>query len=378
MTPAEAIKNAWLEHVRANQARERSTTAPPYVYASAWHPCDRKLALDLLAPEDRGEFEDGTLERFDRGLEIERMMVARLSLAGRYGQFTVEASQKRYEIMGRNLRAAVPHRDLLPVIVGKIDGLIRFYDATDRPIPFDIKSGAAVQHADSVEKLLEGRWTRGMVYQLLAYCYGENAELGLLIIDKPAGPTFIEIRLEDHLDKMEAFIMAAELAVATKLEREPTSLGPTSKIERLEARTEIGDIKDSLPPFIDELGECFTCDHYKKSCEPPIKTDGSFEVITDPSIIEMAGRVLELGDLGKEYNRKDKKIKARLRGIEAGSIGGEFDFTGKWCKRSETVYPEKCPECETPIEPEKVSNPKGQFRIKIVPAKEGGEGDGDG
>jgi hypothetical protein len=343
MTRVEKLREGWRQHVAANQARERSKTAPPYLYASGWHPCDRKLALDLIAPEDREEFGHETLERFDRGVEIERMMVARLMRAGAFAGFQVEAGQKRYEILGRDLR----HDDgrLIPVIVGKIDGMIRFGDDVRRPIPFDVKSGISVQHCRTVEDLRAGRWTRGMLYQLVAYCYAEAAEVGLLVIDKPAGPEFIEVRLEDHLDEMEEFLAAAEVAVLCQ------ALGTA----------------DEHLHFIDDRSECFTCDHRGKSCNPPMEAQLGYRVINDEEVRELAETVTRLGDSGREFGKADRALKKKLRGVELGSICGEYDVVGKWQKSSKKVYPEACASCGAPVEATTETNDRGRFKVEVIP-----------
>jgi len=338
------ILKAWTEHTRAEEGRKRPTTAPAYVYASRWHVCDRAMALALLHPEDAGEFNDTTLERFYRGNEIERSIAARLYRAGAYGGFTVEGGQERYEIHGRDLR--YDDGRTIVVIVGKTDGKIVFKDRLIRPIPFDVKSGASVQHIETIEQLLEGRWTRAMMYQILAYCYGGGADRGFLILDKPAGPTFLEIVLEEHLDKMEEFLAAAEMAVYCR---------------------NLDD--DKLPPFYSQPAECFTCDHFKKSCHPPVEFGEGVQLVTDAKALELAAKVVELRALGKEYNSADRALKKKLRGIEIGDIGGEFDVLGKWQKSTKTVYPERCPRCRTMLSSRKVEDPKGKFVIKKLEPK---------
>jgi hypothetical protein len=371
MTRVEKLREGWRQHVAANQARERSKTAPPYLYASGWHPCDRKLALDLIAPEDREEFGHETLERFDRGVEIERMMVARLMRAGAFAGFQVEAGQKRYEILGRDLR----HDDgrLIPVIVGKIDGMIRFGDDVRRPIPFDVKSGISVQHCRTVEDLRAGRWTRGMLYQLVAYCYAEAAEVGLLVIDKPAGPEFIEVRLENHLEEMEEFLAAAEVAVLCQAERQPTTNHRPEPALRPPDRAGSGTIYDHLLAFVEDRSECFTCDHRGKSCNPPMEAQLGYRVINDEEVRELAETVTRLAESGREFNKADRAIKKKLRGVELGSICGEYDVVGKWQKSSKTVYPEACASCGAPVEPTTETNERGRFKVEVIPREKEAE-----
>lgn len=336
--PSKRVAAGWTAHTRQTQTRARSDSRPPYLYASGWHPCSRKLALDLTHPEDAGDFDDQTLERFARGSERERDIVARLSLAGSLGGWTVEGGQKRYEIRGRS-------GDV--VIVGKVDGLIRFDDDRSNPIPFDVKSGASVQSVTSLEQMLAGRWTRSAPFQMLAYLYGEGVERGLLILDQTSGPRFVDVFLSEHLMRMESFLVAAEAAVAY--------------------RTDVDhDCENEPPPFIEDASECFTCDHFRKSCAPPIAFGEGLSMYHDPELIEAAETYLETKDAAKRNADAWKTVSQRVRGCELGSIGGRFDVVGKWVQRSTTVYPDAC-ECGRSIVPTKTVDPCGSFRVTVTP-----------
>jgi hypothetical protein len=297
------------------------------------------MTLGLLHPEDNAGHNVQTLGRFDRGNEVERWIVAKLGLSGRHRGFTVAKGQKRYEILGR---------DGKPAIVGKVDGAVVFSDRETPVIPFDVKSGASILHCNTLEDIENGRWTRSMKYQVLSYIFGECVELGFLLLDKPSGPCFIPIRLSEHLDDMERFLSDAEKAV--EISRDPTW---------------------TLPEFHTDKSECLTCDHYQKSCAPPMNYGEGLQMILDPDLLTAAETCEELHESHKRHGRARKKLTTGLRGVELGSLGGIFDVVGKWGKQSKKVYPEACPGCQCPIIPEVKTDNKGRFTLDVTRAGKG-------
>lgn len=308
-TPAERLKAGWTAHTVQTETRGQQEPRP-YIFASQWHPCTRKMALDLLHPEDKDPYEPDTLERFARGNAIERSLVARLTLAGELGGWQVEAGQKRYEIRGRG--------GLGVVIVGKTDGVLRMSDGSR--VPFDVKSGASVQHVRCLDDLWRGRWTRHMPYQLLAYMYGEGVEHGILILDQPSGPLFVEMSLSEHLDRMEAFLEAAEVAVMVYQNREDPNVWVAY---------------ERLPPQIGDPSECRKCDHYGKSCAPDIDYGPGLVMIIATHIVDAADIYCRTKEAAKEFADAKDKLKDSLRGCELGSIAGRFDVHGHWRRRGD-------------------------------------------
>ena len=306
-SPSDRLKAGWTAHTVQTQTRGQQEPRP-YVFASRWHPCTRKMALDLLHPEDQDPYDETTLERFARGNAIETSIVSRLIVKGELGGWTVEAGQKRYEIRGRG--------GLGTVIVGKTDGVLRMSDGSR--VPFDVKSGAAVQHVRCLDDLWRGRWTRHMPYQLLAYMYGEGVEHGVLILDQPSGPLFVEMTLSEHLDRMEQFLSDAEKAVYVY-------------------RASAIDCSDSqpLPDQIGDPSECRKCEHYGKSCAPDIDYGPGMVLITAPHIIEAAEIYCRTKDAAKESTQAWDLLKDALRGCELGSINGRFDVRGHWRRRGD-------------------------------------------
>lgn len=336
------ISEAWDEESRIRQERTPPEGPLPYCYASAWKPCQRAMVLDLLAPENNSGHNVQTLGRFDRGEEVERWIVAKLGLSGRHRGFTVQSGQKRYEILGRNGK---------PAIVGKVDAAVVFDDKSVPVIPFDVKSGAAILHIETLADVEAGRWTRGMKYQVLSYLYGEGVETGFLLLDKPSGPVLIEIRLPEHLEDMERFLTMAEAAVDIA-----SSPDPSLRV---------------LPEFHGDKSECLTCSHFQRSCAPPMEYGEGMQMILDPDMLEAAETVEETREDYKRYGRAWKKLTSGLRGVELGSLGGIFDVVGKWGKSSKKNWPDACPSCSCPIEPDITTNPKGRFTLDVTRAGEG-------
>ena len=352
---ARVLSEGWREHTRITEGRALDLIPRERIYASGWKPCVRAMTLDLLYPGDRGVMDDSALERFARGNEIERSVVARLSLAGRLGGWTIEGAQKRFEIKGRSGKV---------VISGKVDGMIRI-EGQD-PIPFDVKSGQAIARVQTLEDLDRGRWTRHMPFQLLAYMFGAGVPFGVLILDQPSGPRFVVLNLADNLDRMEGFLQAAETAVeaAAAIQAEG----------RADGTGDSPSTSQGLPEVITDPVECSTCDHFKRSCFPPLAFGEGLTLITDPDLIEAARTRKETASAAKDFERADKLLKSKLRGCELGSIGGEFDVIGKWQSSTSKVYPERCEGCGARITPEVETNPKGRFLLTISsPGDEEGE-----
>jgi hypothetical protein len=343
---AERIAEGWETQtsIEENRPPIEPGTLMPYVYASAYRNCSRCVALDLIRPDDRGDWSPETLERFARGKAIEDVIVSKLILAGRHQGFSVQHQQKRYEIKGRSGKV---------VIVGKTDGTITFDDEPDSPIPFDVKSGMAVLHCDDLLDIQNGRWTRHMPFQLGSYMLGEGVPRGLLILDKPSGPVFVPILLMDMLAEFEAFLQTAERAVDI---RDATERGEDP----------------ALPAFSQDAEECLSCDHYKKSCHPPIAYGEGLSLIDDPAVLELARTRAENEEAGKAFSKADKALKKKLRGVELGSIAGEFDIIGKWGTSKKKTFPDACVACGSEIVPFVEENPKGRFTVKILPAGEAG------
>ena len=315
---------AWEQHLRS--LRKGGTYERTHVWASGRRSCIRRMALDLLHPEDEPPWPVESLERFQRGEEREASVVARLMQLGPRCEipFDVIEQQRRFEVRDR---------DGILLITGKVDGRLSFVDGS-RPI-FDVKSGDTVRAAQTLEDLDRSPWTRHHVDQLLAYLLSEGEAWGFLILDRPGLPAFIRVNLLDHLERAESFLRDARAAVDARFG------GP-------------------LPAPISDISECRRCPHAGKSCDVPISWGPGAQVIDDYALLD-ACRVREQhAAAAKTYERADKALKDALRGVELAIIGGEYLAEGTWQRRTVSEIPDDIKKQFSRVDE------KGSFRLSLT------------
>ena len=137
-----------------SRARAARASCPhPYVYASAWRPCVRRMVYELTLPDRQAPFSPDVLARFRRGEDRERDLLMDLARVGREAEpsFQVIGQQQRFELKDRKGRVA---------IAGKVDARLR---QGDRAIPLEVKawSPTLVERIRTFEDLFENPWTRG-------------------------------------------------------------------------------------------------------------------------------------------------------------------------------------------------------------------------
>lgn len=303
MSLSSNLKAAWEEHLLSS--RRGGASQREYVYASQRKECVRAMALDLLHPGDQPEWTADQLERFRRGEEREASVVARLMQIGPRSTppFKVIEGQRRFEIKDRDGRL---------LIVGKIDGRLQIEGASEKPI-FEVKSGQSYARVETFEDLARSPWTRKAGDQLLAYLLAESEPVGLLLIDRAAVPLFLEVRLEDHLERAEGFLRDARTAVDARF-------------------------GGALPPFTEDHGVCRRCDHMGKSCSPPMDFGAGLRLVTDEDLILAAERRLALKDAAEEYEEADKRLKEALRGVPEAVVG-PYVVRGSWSPSTTYAVP---------------------------------------
>ncbi len=99
---AKLLTDAWGDHLQSK--RRGGVLTRTYLWASGRRECVRRMALDLIHPEDQEEFTLDTLERFERGNEREAAVVNRLFQIGPRASvpFQVIEGQRRFEIKDRD------------------------------------------------------------------------------------------------------------------------------------------------------------------------------------------------------------------------------------------------------------------------------------
>lgn len=325
MSPREiisAVTEAWVDHLRSAKG-DWAKSVRHHCWASARKSCVRQMCLDLLHPEDRPEIKPDSLERMARGDDKENAIIARLIQIGPRCNppFKAVETQRRFE---------VKDRDGTLLMSGKTDLRLDFGYGI-KPVA-EIKSGLSYQNARCLEDLDEGEWTGHAADQLLSYLLAFDEPVGFFIIDRPGLPTLIPVLLMEHLDRAEGFLKDARVAVDASHGGE-------------------------LPPFTTDSSLCRRCDHFGKSCMPPISYTGA-TVVSDEDLIQLA-IVREKNEPSfREYQAADVMLKERLRGCEWGILG-PFEVKGKWGKSTSYPVPEKIKE-----EYKKV-DPKGKFTLSL-------------
>ena len=291
----EAVKGAWVGALRANRF-SGSAGKRRYVYASGIKSCTRAMALDLTHPGDREEFADEALARMERGKEREGSIVAWLMQIGPRCDppFEVIEGQRRFEIKDRDGQV---------LIVGKVDCRLKFPDGS-RPF-VEVKSGEGVRRVESLDDFERSPWTRHMPDQLLAYLYAESCPWGMFVLDRPGLPRIVRVDLEENLARVERVLGQVRRAVDVAVDDAP------------------------LPPFIEDAAECRRCDHFKKSCLPPLSYGEGVKILTDPALIDAAETREKTRPAHEDYAAADKLLKDSLRGMEQ-ALFGDFQAIGQW------------------------------------------------
>ena len=321
---AVAVERAWETFLLRDS---RPQTPHDLVYASAWRVCDRRMALELTQPDALPPFPAEVLAKFRRGNDRERDLLSDLQRIGRDAEpeFTVVGQQERFRLKDRKGRE---------VISGKVDARLQLQRDRQRGYPLEAKAWAPhlVERIETFDDLFDTPWTQSGAYQLLSYLYGAGEPYGFMLLDRSGLPALLPVELEEHLDRMEEFLLRAE---------------------RIRDHVEAG----TLPGFINNSTECKRCPFYGRACNPPLLA-GDVNVLTDPELEAKLHRWHEIKEVGKEFDGLDRSIKKQLRGVEHG-IAGPFAITGRWQKYSRLELPEDVKKKYT------VSDPKGRFLMEI-------------
>jgi hypothetical protein len=321
---ADAVHAAWATFL----ATDRAPMAPhPYVYASAWRACDRRMVYEMTQPDTLPPLPPEVIAKFRRGDDRERDLLQDLTRIGRGSEppFKVHSQQQRFELKDHKGRVA---------IAGKVDARLEF--SRDRRPPLEVKawSPMMVDRIETFADVFENPWTRSGGYQLLSYLFGAGEPYGFLLLDRSGLPRLLPVELDANLDRMEEFLAKAERALDHR-------------------------VAGTLPDFLaDDTAECRRCPWYGHTCNPPLSAVGA-SVLADPDLEASLERWHELKLAGQEFSALDRDIKARLRGVEQG-IAGKFQILGRWGKQSRLDLPADLKKRYT------VSDPKGRFTLDIT------------
>ncbi len=321
-SPLDCVREAWGKHLttqfseppQVGEKRDRTS-------ASARRICARQMALDLIHPEDREDFDADSMERMIRGRERDRAVSVRLTNIGEMSRppFDVNLRQRKFLIHDRNNSDGTKG----PVIIaGMVDGVMQFDEPLESrgqklfSVPFEIKSGMAAARVTKESDLPQSRWTKHFIDQTLMYIYAMNQQghevpMGALVLEQPGLPLIIDVWLEDHLDRVESFLSDARAAVDVRYGRA------------------------SLPPYINDIDECWACNHFRKSCSPDVDYGPGVAVVTDPEIIELLDIRGASHEASKTYNKIHEKVKKMFARV-THVIAGDWEITGKVNKAGQT------------------------------------------
>jgi hypothetical protein len=320
---AQCIGDSWARFLAADS---RPASPHPYVYASQYRSCERRMVYDLTMPGPLPPWPPETLARFRRGDDRERDLLADLTRIGRDADppFKVIGQQERFELKDHKGRIA---------IAGKVDARIEIDGA--RP-PLEVKAWHpnVTDRLETFADLFENPWTRSGAYQLLSYLFGAGEPFGFLLLDRSGLPKLLPVELDPHLDRVEEFLARAERVV-----------------DHAQAGT--------LPDYLDDPIECKRCPWYGHTCNPPLSATAA-TILADPELEAALERREQLKASAKEYRELDDDIKSRLRGVEHGIIG-PFEILGTWGKQSQI---KNLPPAL--VKQYTVTNPKGRFTLEIT------------
>lgn len=309
---------------------------PDYVYASRRHPCVRKMALDLLHPEDEPAFTPERLEAMRKGVETEAAFLQRLREAGKL-------SSPPFRVVEEQVRFRMKDRDGTLLISGKCDARLAFQGVEHRPV-VEVKAGRTFQNCTTIEDLDRGKWTRNAVDQLLSYLLATEEPWGFFgITGNGSLPTLIPVELEPNLARAEQFLKDARTAIDARLG------------------------KTELPPYTEEKSLCKMCPHLNKTCSPDMDYGPGVQIMAEPVIWDACDQMVRNEQAYLSYNRAKKALQENARGVElalvTGGDGPDFEIRGKWSSQTTYDVPD-----DVKTQYKKV-DPKGRFTLKVTSTK---------
>jgi len=332
---ADAIQQAYESFIETEERRSLQG-ARSHVYASAWSACTRSMALDMLVPDARPQFPVDTLANFRRGNDRARDLKADMTRVGRLCNppFDVVGAEERFELRDKKGRV---------VIVGKVDFRLKFVGQKGSA-PVETKSWHPnlIQNVKTFEDLFSNRWTRKGAMQLLSYLLATNEPVGFMLLDRPGIPRSIEVRLFDHLERVEDFLRRAEIAQdAREAVMKAEAIGIDRSMSIVQAAL--------LPPFVDDPSECRSCSFFGSACNPPLSYDGASIITQDEVLAQIEqhetlkpgkGEYDDVHDDLAEYLKRmtPKEFKGRNK---KQIIAGAFLIECGWGKNSTLDIPEE-------------------------------------
>ena len=302
----ENIEQAWKSYIEEEQPHTSNLTPRTYIYASARRRCLRRMTLECQQPSAFEVHDPEVRAKFLRGHQRELDLRRALSRVG-------QLSNPHFQFVGEQKRIEIHTQEKL-LISGKIDGFIT-WDHQQWPVEIKSWDRNLTNNIQSFEDLYKSPWTWPGAHQLLAYLYAESLPHGLLVLDRPGIPKFIQVDLETNYQAMEDFLKDAETV-------------------RQAVET------NQLPDYTAYREECQRCPVYQSICNPPIAPRGKEPLVfSDPNLEALLEERESLKVAGERYKALDEDLKKTFRGVENGFCG-PFQIQGKWGKMTRYEIPE--------------------------------------
>ncbi len=292
-SPAAELRDRWLKHLesRIHTSPWLSTRA-----SGLGDPCERRIFYHRVEGHREKPHKPELQAIFDLGKHLEVYAVRKLEAMG-------------YEVVQRGKDWADPDLDM----TGHVDALL-----TREGWPLDVVTeikGLNEFTAGTIETIEDIRdhssaWVRKYFTQLQTYLFMEKKPFGLFaLLGKSSGNfTFVDCPRDD------AFI--AEHVVA--------------KAKRIRQAVFTGE----PPPRTLFTTECERCG-FRHFCSPDIVYGEAPVVLADPpkELVALLERRAEIEDLGREFNRVDKRVKEMLPDAPR-VIVGEFEVDARRQERA--------------------------------------------
>ena len=293
--PLPDVKGRIVEAIR----KEIKTYKPQSNWASKiGHPCKRYLVHHRLDWDKKPEITPEKKMLFDAGKIYERYIAKPyLEKAG-------------FEIveMGRPLETDKSGMMTKLQINGYLDFICRD-PATGFEFPVEVKSISpyGFEEIDSVEDMLQNKkhWVKSYPAQLMSYLLGKQYEIGLFLLINKLTAEPKPIWVHQDYTYMEDVIKRLE--------------GP----DGVNTHVKNGTYPDRIPYNDDLCGKC----EFADICLGDIARKEA-EILDDPQLVEDLEEREMLKESFSRYNKLDKAVKKRIKGIEKG-VAGDFFITGK-------------------------------------------------
>jgi CRISPR/Cas system-associated exonuclease Cas4 (RecB family) len=249
--------------------------------------CERRLVYERTHWQEKNLPDIGLQYIFEVGNTIEEPVLHMVRQAG----FEIYRQQEAFEYKSNGKTLLTGHID------GVLsDGKMEYLAEVKTMSPYVWQ---AINSADDFNRY---SWTRKYKPQLNMYMFGLEIPQGLwLLINKSTG----------RLKQLNT-VLDYELAEWT-----------LKRCERINAHIE----RNTLPDYLDNADECDKCP-FAHVCLPPINRT-PIDVETDPEIIEMVARMMELRPANHEYDAINNELKPIMRGREKQLIG-DYEYRGKF------------------------------------------------